>query len=151
MSVTKPSSLSITNISVVISFSVTIMCIIRASRFVFLLCGARENRGFCLSLQNNIGVLLSYFYPEAEEDLIESSVHHKTTLPCSNEQSSAIRPRGQRPCGKRKEQNVFPMQRPSLLIPPFRHLTFPFVVFTFSMIFFSIVTISTVGPVAQSV
>jgi len=40
--------------------------------------------------------------PEAEEDLIESSVHHKTTLLRSNEQSSAIRPRGQRPHVKKK-------------------------------------------------
>jgi hypothetical protein len=51
--------------------------------------------------------------PEAEE-LIESSVHHKTTLPRSNEQSSAIRPRGQRPHIKKKK---IPMHRSNLFIP----------------------------------
>jgi hypothetical protein len=40
--------------------------------------------------------------PEAQADLIEFSDHHKTARPHSNEQSSAIRPQGQRPHVERK-------------------------------------------------
>jgi hypothetical protein len=62
---------------------------------------------------------------EAEEDLIESSVHHKTTLPHSNTQSSAIRPRGQRPHLKRKAKMYFPCNAPVSLFP-FPSSDFPF-------------------------
>ena len=65
--VTMPYSFSITNNFVLILFSVTIMCIIPAFRFVFLLCGERENRAPASPFKNNIGVLLSYFYQKPKK------------------------------------------------------------------------------------